>query len=101
MPSRREELELVPVVAPASNSTPAMSRNWRWASSRNCAKPVSLQAEAQQITAGLEQQHEAELARRQAALDAMARAAQTQQLINAANRPVMTHLGTMTNCTGC
>jgi len=68
MPSRREELELVPVVAPASNSTPAMSRNWRWASSRNCAKPVSLQAEAQQITAGLEQQHEAELARRQAAL---------------------------------
>jgi hypothetical protein len=49
--------------------------------------------QAQHVTAGLEQQHEAELARRQAAVDAMARAAQTQQLINAVNRPVMT------NCT--
>jgi hypothetical protein len=70
---------------------------------RALAAETAILGEAQQVTAGLEQQHEAELARRQAALDAMARAAQTQQLINALNRPVMTNctnLGSgMVNCT--
>ena len=56
---------------------------------------------AQIIFAGLERQHESELARRQAALDAMARWAQTQQVINAINRPVITNCtraGNFTNC---
>jgi hypothetical protein len=70
---------------------------------RLVATQAELSAEGQRITAGLEQQHEAELARRQAALDALARWAQTQQVINAMNRPVMTNcmsLGSdMVNCT--
>ena len=51
-----------------------------------------LTAEAERITSGLQQSHEAELARReaaaQAAADAFARYAQTQQIINSMNRPV-------------
>jgi hypothetical protein len=50
-----------------------------------------LQAEGQRIVAGLQQSHEAELAQRQAAAqsaaDALARYAQTQQIISAMNRP--------------
>jgi hypothetical protein len=68
---------------------------------RLVAAQAALSAEDHRITAGLEQQHEAELARRQAALDALARWAQTQQVINAMNRPVLTNctnLGTITNC---
>jgi hypothetical protein len=68
---------------------------------RLLALQSALSVEGQRITGGLEQQHEAELARRQAALDALARWAQTQQVINAMNRPVITNcmnLGTMTNC---
>jgi hypothetical protein len=52
---------------------------------------ADVQAEGQRIAAGLQVQHESELARRQAALDAMARWSQTQQMINAMNRPVMTN----------
>lgn len=70
---------------------------------RSKAMPISSATTPLVMDAGLEQQHEAELARRQAALDAMARAAQTQQLINAVNRPIMTNctnLGSgMVNCT--
>jgi hypothetical protein len=51
-----------------------------------------LTAEAERITSGLQQSHEAELARRQAAAqaaaDAFARYAQTQQIISSMNRPV-------------
>jgi hypothetical protein len=62
---------------------------------------VALQAESQRIVAGLNQEHHAELARRQAALDALAQWAQTQQVINAMNRPVVTNcnqFGGMVNC---
>jgi hypothetical protein len=58
--------------------------------------------ESQRIVSGLELSHEAELARRQAALNALAQWAQTQQVINAMNRPVTTNcmnLGSgMVNC---
>src|ERR1051326_5091164 len=74
------------------------------------AEPTAVKGDADQqataplvMDAGLEQQHEAELARRQAALDTMARATQTQQLINAVNRPIMTNCTNlesgMVNCT--
>jgi hypothetical protein len=55
---------------------------------------AAMQTEAHRVEAGLEQQHEAELGRRQAAAQALAQWAQTQQMINAVNRPVTT------NCTG-
>jgi hypothetical protein len=61
---------------------------------RALAAQAALQAEGQRITAGLEQSHQAELSRRQAALNALAQWAQTQQAIEAINRPVVT------NCTG-
>jgi len=60
-----------------------------------------LQLESQRIEAGLQQSHEAELARRQAAADALVRYSQTQQIINNMNRPVITNcnsLGGMVNC---
>lgn len=49
--------------------------------------------EGQRMNARLQQSHEAELARRQAAAQAFAQYMQTQQAINAASRPVIT------NCT--
>jgi hypothetical protein len=65
------------------------------------APPTGATAEGQRITAGLERQHENELARRQAAVNALARWSQTQQMIDAANRPVITNctrFGDSTNC---
>jgi hypothetical protein len=62
-------------------------------------------AEGQRIAAGLQQSHEAELARRQAVADALARYAQTQALINsmnnAANRPVLTNCTRVGNTVNC
>jgi hypothetical protein len=56
---------------------------------------TELQVEGQRIMAGLQQSHEAELAQRQAAAQAMAASfaqyAQTQQIINNINRPVFTN----------
>jgi hypothetical protein len=65
------------------------------------AVQAAMQAEGRRIAGTLEQQHAGELAQRQAALDAIARWAQTQQLINAMSRPVFTNcsqFGSMTNC---
>jgi hypothetical protein len=73
----------------------------RRARDRVLATQTELQAEEQRIIAGLERSHEAELARRQRALDALAQWAQTQQVINAMNRPVVTNcsqVGSFTNC---
>ena len=73
----------------------------RRARDRVLATQTELQAEEQRITAGLERSHEAELARRQRALDALAQWAQTQQVINAMKRPVVTNcsqVGSFTNC---
>jgi len=68
---------------------------------RGLAAQAAMQAEGRRIVGSLEQQHVGELAQRQAALDAIARWAQTQQLINAMNKPVYTNcsqFGSMTNC---
>lgn len=50
--------------------------------------------ETRRVAAGLEQSHQAEMARRQAAANAMMQYSQTQQIINNMNKPVFT------NCTG-
>jgi type I site-specific restriction endonuclease len=72
------------------------------------AETAELQAEGRRITSELQQSHQAELAQRlaaaQAASDALAQYAQTQQIISNMNRPVMTHcfqgpLGNTLNCT--
>jgi hypothetical protein len=60
-----------------------------------------LMAEAQRIDAGLNQENQAELAQRQAAANAMTQYFQTQQMIDALNRPVITSCsqwGYSTNC---
>jgi hypothetical protein len=69
---------------------------------RALATQEALQAEGQRVVSGLEHQHEAEIAQRQRAAEALAQWAQTPQLINAANRPVITNcnqFGNMLNCT--
>ncbi|SRR5579884_954627 len=60
-----------------------------------------LLAEAGRIRSGLSQEHEAELAHRQAALDAIARWAQTQQMINAMSRPVITSCNQFSGMVSC
>jgi hypothetical protein len=65
------------------------------------AATVELQTEGRRIVAGLQQSHEAELAQRQRAAEALAQWAQTQQMINAMNRPVITNcneFGSIVNC---
>jgi hypothetical protein len=62
----------------------------RRARDRVVALQSALQVEAQRVVSGLEQSHQAELSRRQAALNAMAQWAQTQQVISAMSRPVST-----------
>jgi hypothetical protein len=55
-----------------------------------------------QYVAGLEASHDAELARRQTAANALMQWSQQQQLINAATRPVTTNctrFGSSVNCT--
>jgi hypothetical protein len=55
---------------------------------------AAARSELSQVQAGLEQQHQAELTRRLAALDSFARWAQTQQLIDAATRPLPARIST-------
>jgi hypothetical protein len=55
---------------------------------RGAELSAEMQAENQRVTSGLQQRHEAELEQRQRAAAAMAQWAQTQQMINAINRPV-------------
>ncbi len=62
---------------------------------------AELTAEYQRINQGLYQQNQAELAQRQAAANALSQYVQTQQMINALNRPVITNctqFGYNTNC---
>jgi hypothetical protein len=61
---------------------------------RNTELQTALQAEDHRVVSGLQQEHQAEIAQRQRAAEALAAWAQTQEMINAANRPVIT------NCTG-
>lgn len=68
---------------------------------REAEASVMISTEARRIQGGLEQENEAELARRQAALNALTRYVQTQQLINTMNRPRMTNcmsIGYTMNC---
>lgn len=60
-----------------------------------------LLAEGNRIVADLKQENEAELARRQAALDTIARWAQTQQMINTMNRPVITSCNQFSGMVNC
>jgi hypothetical protein len=60
-----------------------------------------LTAEGQRIMAGLNEAHEAELERRQAALSALAQYLQNQQIINNMNRPIVTNCNQFGNTTNC
>jgi hypothetical protein len=60
-----------------------------------------LMAEAQRINAGLNQENQAELARRQAATNAMMQYYQTQQMIDSLNRPVITSCTQWGNSANC
>lgn len=62
---------------------------------------TALQAEDRRVVAGLQQEHQAEVAHRQRAAEALAAWAQTQQAINAANRPVVTNCNTFGNSVNC
>jgi hypothetical protein len=62
---------------------------------------AALLAEDRRVVSGLQQEHQAEIAQRQRAAEAIAAWAQTQEMINAANRPVITNcneFGNMVNC---
>lgn len=61
----------------------------------------SIAAAAQQINASLQQSHEAELARRQAAANALAQWAAQQQTINALTRPRITNCNAIGNTVNC
>lgn len=58
-------------------------------------------AEDQRIIAGLNQDHQAELAQRQRAAAAFSQYMQTQQIINSINRPVYTNCNRFGNTTNC
>jgi hypothetical protein len=71
----------------------------------NNATQADIMAEAENIQSELERSHEAELGRRQAAANAMMQYYQTEQMINAMNRPHFSTAncfgtGSMVNCTG-
>jgi hypothetical protein len=68
---------------------------------RAIATQEALQAEGQRVVSGLQQEHEAEIAQRQRAAEALAQWAQTQELINAANRPVITSCNAFGNTVNC
>lgn len=68
---------------------------------RTAETRAAIQAADQRVVSGLQQEHQAELAQRQRAAEALAAWAQTQEIINAANRPVITNcnqFGGMVNC---
>jgi hypothetical protein len=65
------------------------------------AGDAELQAEGQRVVAGLQQSHEAELARRQAAADAFVHYSQTQQIINNMNRPIITNCDRVAGMVNC
>jgi len=62
---------------------------------------AALQAEDRRVVSGLKQEHQAEVEQRQRAGEAISRWAQTQQLINAANRPVFTNCNGFGNSFNC
>jgi ERCC4-related helicase len=73
----------------------------RQARDRASETQAALLAEDRNVVSGLQQEHQAEIAQRQRAAEALAAWAQTQEMINAANRPITTNcnaFGSMVNC---
>jgi hypothetical protein len=68
---------------------------------RTAETQAEVQAEGSRIVGELRQENQAELEQRQRAADAIAAWAQTQQLINAANRPVITNCNAFSNMVNC
>jgi hypothetical protein len=62
---------------------------------------AALQAADHQVVSDLKQEHAEEMAQRQRAAEALAAWVQTQQLINAANRPVITNCSGVGNSINC
>lgn len=57
--------------------------------------------EGERITAGLNEENQAELAQRQRAAEALAAWAQTQEMINAANRLIITNCNAVGDTINC
>jgi hypothetical protein len=68
---------------------------------RTAEAQAALQTEDRRVVSGLQQEHQAEIAQRQRAADALAAWAQTQEMINAANRPVITNCNTFGSTLNC
>jgi hypothetical protein len=62
---------------------------------------AAVRAEERRIVGELRQENQAELEQRQRAAEALASWAQTQELINAANRPVITNCNAFSNMVNC
>jgi hypothetical protein len=68
---------------------------------RTTETQVAIRAEDRQVLGELKQEHQAEIEQRQRAAEAVASWAQTQELINAANRPVITNCNAFSNMINC
>jgi hypothetical protein len=68
---------------------------------RTAETQAAILAEDRRVVSELKQDHQAELAQRQRAAEAMAAWAQTQEMINAANRPVITNCNAFGNSVNC
>jgi hypothetical protein len=68
---------------------------------RSIETQAATQAAEQQIVSGLQREHHAEIEERRRAAEALAEWAQTQQIINAANRPVVTNCNASANLVSC
>jgi uncharacterized membrane protein YcjF (UPF0283 family) len=73
----------------------------RGARDRATELQATLLAEDRSVVSGLNQEHQAEIAQRQRAAEALAAWAQTQEMINAANRPVITNCNAFGNNVNC
>jgi hypothetical protein len=62
---------------------------------------AEIMAEDRRVTSGLQQEHRAEMEQRERAAAALAAWGQTQALINAANRPVITNCNAFGNSMNC
>jgi hypothetical protein len=73
----------------------------RKARDRATDSAAALTAEDRRVVSGLRQEHQAEIEQRQRAAEALAAWAQTQEMINAANRPVITNCNAFSNMMNC
>jgi len=68
---------------------------------RSTQLQAQIQTEDRRVVGELKEEHNAEIAQRQRAAEALAAWAQTQELINAANRPVITNCSSFGNTVNC